>query len=167
VDGIFPANPEEGLVKNKMETLIYYACKSPEKLDRIGEYLEAKISHHIYRGRRGQAVIGMEAMDGLIKSCHVNNINLFVESFLKTVQKLLESPDLELQMVAAASFSAFSKIKEDTPNYHRTYDFFIERFSSMCHTNHPDMQLQASVRLSGLQGKLSAIWWKNLLDSIE
>jgi len=152
VDGIFPANPEEGLVKNKMETLIYYACKSPEKLDRIGEYLEAKISHHVYRGRKGQATIGMEAMDGLIKSCHVNTINLFVESFLKTVQKLLESPDPQLQTTAAASFSAFSQIKEDTPNPHRTYDFFIERFSAMCHAEHQDQLVRDEVRLSGLQG---------------
>jgi hypothetical protein len=39
VDNIFPAIPEDGLVKNKMETLVYYALTSPEKLDRIGEYL--------------------------------------------------------------------------------------------------------------------------------
>ena len=83
VDGIFPADPRDGLVKNKMETLVYYAIKSPEKLDRIGEYLETRIGRDIYRNRRGLALIGMEAMDGLIKSCHLNTINLFVESFLK------------------------------------------------------------------------------------
>ncbi len=152
VDGIFPANPDEGLVKNKMETLVYYAIKSPEKLDRIGEYLEGRISHHIYRNRKGFAKIGMEAMDGLIKSCHVNTINLFVESFLKTVQKLLESPDPELQITASQSFSQFSQIKEDTPNYHRSYDFFIERFSQMCHSDYPDAELRKSIRLSGLHG---------------
>ncbi len=152
VDGIFPPSPEEGLVKNKMETLVYYAIKSPEKLDRIGEYLEGVISHHIYRGRKGFAIIGMEAMDGLIKSCHVNTINLFVESFLKTVQKLLESPDPELQIVASQSFSQFSQIEEDTPNYHRSYDFFIERFSQMCHSDYPDADLRRNIRLSGLHG---------------
>ncbi len=152
MDGIFPPNPDEGLVKSKMETLVYYAIKSPEKLDRIGEYLEATISHHIYRNRRGYAIIGMEAMDGLIKSCHVNTINLFVESFLKTVQKLLESPDPELQIVASQSFAQFSQIKEDTPNLHRSYDFFIERFSQMCHSDYPDSSLRQSVRLSGLHG---------------
>ena len=39
MDSIYPAVPEDGLVKNKMETLVYYALTSPEKLDRIGEYL--------------------------------------------------------------------------------------------------------------------------------
>ena len=111
VDAIFPADPRDGLVKNKMETLIYYSIKSPEKLDRIGEYLETRISRDIYHNRHGLALIGMEAMDGLIKSSHIN-INLFVESFLKTVQKLLESTDVELQTAASKSFAQFSQIKE-------------------------------------------------------
>jgi len=36
---------------------------SPEKLDRIGEYLEQRISRDIYRGRNEQVNIGIEAMD--------------------------------------------------------------------------------------------------------
>lgn len=152
VDGIYPANPEDGLVKNKMETLVYYAVTSPEKLDRIGEYLETRVGRDIYRNRKKNVVIGMEAMDQLIKSCHINTINLFVESYLKTVQKLLESTDPELQIVASSSFLAFSQIKEDTPSYHRSYNFFIERFSSMCHLEHNDPDLTVKIRLSGLQG---------------
>ena len=52
MDGIYPANPEDGLVKNKMETLTYYAVTSPEKLDRIGEYLEHRVGRDIYRNRK-------------------------------------------------------------------------------------------------------------------
>ena len=36
VDAIYPAAAEDGLVKGKMESLVYYAMTSPEKLDRIG-----------------------------------------------------------------------------------------------------------------------------------
>jgi hypothetical protein len=46
-----------------METLVYYAMTSPEKLDRIGEYLEQRISRDIYRGRTELVGIGIEAMD--------------------------------------------------------------------------------------------------------
>lgn len=153
VNAIYPADPNEGLVKTKMETLVYYSMTSPEKLDRIGEYLEQRISRDIYRNRKGMALIGMEAMDQLLKSCHVNTINLFVESYLKTVQKLLESPDPELQIVASASFLGFSLIEEDTPSYHRSYNFFIERFSSMCHSElDHDPILREKIRLSGLRG---------------
>ena len=68
VDGIYPANPEDGLVKNKMETLVYYAVTSPEKLDRIGEYLETRVGRDIYRNRKKNVVIGMEAMDQVGKT---------------------------------------------------------------------------------------------------
>ena len=131
VDSIYPALPEDGLVKNKMETLVYYAMTSPEKLDRIGEYLEQRISRDIYRGRSEFVGIGIEAMDQLLSACHARTLTLFVESFLKTIQKMLESSDPVLQIVASDSFRKFSNIEEETPSYHRTYDFFIDRFAQV------------------------------------
>ncbi|KAI8424661.1 hypothetical protein MSG28_003088 [Choristoneura fumiferana] len=44
VDNIFPASPQDGLVKSNMEKLTFYSLSSPEKLDRIGEYLFQKAS---------------------------------------------------------------------------------------------------------------------------
>ena len=80
-------------------------------------------------------------MDQLLQSaCHVRTLNLFVESFLKTIQKLLESPDPDLQILASASFLRFSKLEEETPSYHRSYDFFISRFAQMCLSNHNDTE---------------------------
>jgi hypothetical protein len=51
-------------------------------------------------------VIAMEAMDQLLVACHAQTLNLFVESFLKMVQKLLESTDPQLQILATQSVSA-------------------------------------------------------------
>jgi hypothetical protein len=48
-------------------------------------------------------VIGVEAMDGLLQACHSQSLNLYVESFLRMVQKLLESPDPNLQILATQS----------------------------------------------------------------
>lgn len=42
---------QDGLVKNNMEKLTFYALSSPEKLDRIGEYLFQKASRDISRKR--------------------------------------------------------------------------------------------------------------------
>lgn len=47
----------------------------------------------------------MEAMDQLLVACHSQTLNLFVESFLKMVQKLLESTDPQLQILATQSVS--------------------------------------------------------------
>ncbi len=36
----------------------------------------------------------------------------------------------------------FANIEEDTPSYHRSYDFFVSRFSEMCHSEHEDPDIQ-------------------------
>lgn len=126
---------QDGLVKSNMEKLTFYVLSSPEKLDRVGEYLYQRVSRDIYRKRHGWAarnltqdlrtdvlklvgianwtfdvsrfvVIGVESMDQLLQACHSQTLNLFVESFLKMVQKLLESPDPNLQILATESVSA-------------------------------------------------------------
>lgn len=152
VDNIFPEDPDEGLVKSNMEKLIYYAATSPEKLDRIGEYLAYRIGRDIYRQRYGFVKIGMEAMDQLLMTCHAQTLNLYVESYLKTIQKLLESPEPDLQILASESFLQFAQKEEDMPAYHRRYDFFIDKFSQMCHYETNDPNVTKQIRISGLQG---------------
>lgn len=152
VDEIFPAVPEDGLVKNNMGKLIFYAVSSPEKLDRIGEYLYEKASKDISRKRYKQSKIAMEATDQLLLSCRSQAISLFIESFLRMVQKLLESPDVSLQIFATESFVRFANIDEQTPSYHLRYDFFVCIFSSMCHNSDNNLEVQKKIRLAGIKG---------------
>lgn len=50
----------------------------------------------------------MEAMDILLQACHAQTtLNLFVESFLRMVQKLLEDSNPTLQILATNSVSFF------------------------------------------------------------
>lgn len=49
--------------------------------------------------------IAMEAMDLLLVACHAQTLNLFVESFLRMVQKLLEDSNATLQILATNSVS--------------------------------------------------------------
>ncbi|XP_060807321.1 protein EFR3 homolog cmp44E isoform X1 [Amyelois transitella] len=165
VDNIFPASPQDGLVKTNMEKLTFYSLSSPEKLDRIGEYLFQKASRDIYRRRHGFVIIAMEAMDQLLLACHAQTLNLFVESFLKMVQKLLESTDPQLQTLATQSFVRFANIEEDTPSYHRRYDFFVSKFSAMCHSNHGDIATRDKIRLAGIQG-LQGVIRKTVSDDL-
>ena len=119
-----------------------------------------RIGRDIYRARKELVFIGMEAMDQLLSACHVRTLNLFVESFLKTIQKLLQSTDPDLQILASKSFLHFSKIEEETPSYHRTYNDFIAKFSEMCHKKE-DVNCSPAcahqIRVSGLQGLLGVI----------
>ncbi|EFN72365.1 Protein EFR3-like protein cmp44E [Camponotus floridanus] len=165
VDNIFPVNPQDGLIKNNMEKLTFYSLSSPEKLDRIGEYLFQRASRDIYRRRNGFVVIAMEAMDQLLVACHAQTLNLFIESFLKMVQKLLESTDPQLQILATQSFVRFANIEEDTPSYHTRYDFFVSKYSAMCHSNNDDSIIRKQIRLAGIQG-LQGVVRKTLSDDL-
>jgi len=48
----------------------------------------------------------MDALDKLLVMCHAQALNLFVESYLKMVQKLLECNETDLQCLATSSVSA-------------------------------------------------------------
>uniref|UniRef100_H3DQK3 Protein EFR3 homolog A n=1 Tax=Tetraodon nigroviridis TaxID=99883 RepID=H3DQK3_TETNG len=172
VDNIFPEDPKDGLSKSDMEKLTFYAVSAPEKLDRIGEYLAKRLSHDVVRHRYG-VVIAMEALDQLLMACHSQSIKPFVESFLHMVAKLLESREPDLQVLGTNSFVKFANIEEDTPSYHRRYDFFVSQFSAMCHSTHEDPETMTNVRIRvagirGLQGvvrktvndELQAIIWE-------
>ncbi|XP_058831019.1 protein EFR3 homolog cmp44E isoform X1 [Topomyia yanbarensis] len=165
VDNIFPVNPEDGLVKSNMEKLTFYSLRSPEKLDRIGEYLYQRASKDINRKRYKFVEIAMEAMDLLLMACHAQILNLFVESFLRMVQKLMEDVNPTLQIMATNSFVRFANIEEDTPSYHRRYDFFISKFSSMCFGNNDDLELRDNIRMAGIKG-LQGVIRKTVSDDL-
>ncbi|BFY99181.1 hypothetical protein BsWGS_02221 [Bradybaena similaris] len=167
VDNIFPANPQDGLVKNNLEKLTFYALSSrPEKLDRIGQYLERKLSHDISRHRTQYVFISMDILDQLLVSCHAHSLNLFVESFLKMVQKLLECEQPKMQIRATQSFVKFANVEEDAPSYHRRYDFFVSKFSSLCHNNHKDASMRRKLRQAGLKG-LQGVVRKTIGDDLQ
>ncbi|XP_056283912.1 protein EFR3 homolog B isoform X3 [Pseudoliparis swirei] len=166
VDNIFPEDPEDGLVKANMEKLTFYALSAPEKLDRIGAYLSERLSRDVARHRDGYVCIAMEALDQLLMACHCQSINLFVESFLKMVRKLLESEKSSLQILGTNSFVKFANIEEDTPSYHRSYDFFVSRFSEMCHSSLEDPDIRTKIRISGIKG-LQGVVRKTVNDELQ
>lgn len=166
VDNIFPEDSEDGLVKANMEKLTFYALSAPEKLDRIGAYLAERLSRDVARHRYGYVCIAMEALDQLLMACHCQSINLFVESFLKMVAKLLESDKAALQILGTNSFIKFANIEEDTPSYHRSYDFFVCRFSEMCHSGHDVVADRTKIRMSGIKG-LQGVVRKTVNDELQ
>lgn len=54
--------------------------------------------------------IAMDALDQLLMACHSQSINLFVESFLQMVAKLLESGEPELQILGSNSVCGMTRL---------------------------------------------------------
>ncbi|XP_042260155.1 protein EFR3 homolog B-like [Thunnus maccoyii] len=166
VDNIFPEDPEDGLVKANMEKLTFFALSAPEKLDRIAAYLSERLTRELNRHRYGYVCIAMEALEQLLLACHCQSINLLVESFLSTLRLLLETDKPHLHILATNSFVKFANIEEDTPSYHRSYDFFVSRFSEMCHSDHEDPDVQIKIRVSGIRG-LQGVVRKTVDDELQ
>uniref|UniRef100_A0A6Q2XZE4 Protein EFR3 homolog A n=1 Tax=Esox lucius TaxID=8010 RepID=A0A6Q2XZE4_ESOLU len=166
VDNIFPEDPKDGLSKSDMEKLTFYAVSAPEKLDRIGAYLAERLSRDVVRHRYGYVVIAMEALDQLLMACHSQSIKPFVESFLQMVAKLLESQEPDLQVLGTNSFVKFANIEEDTPSYHRRYDFFVSQFSAMCHSTHENPETRTRIRVAGIKG-LQGVVRKTVNDELQ
>uniref|UniRef100_A0A673BV36 Protein EFR3 homolog A n=1 Tax=Sphaeramia orbicularis TaxID=375764 RepID=A0A673BV36_9TELE len=157
---------QDGLSKSDMEKLTFYAVSAPEKLDRIGAYLAERLSRDVVRHRYGYVVIAMEALDQLLMACHSQSIKPFVESFLHMVAKLLESREPDLQVLGTNSFVKFANIEEDTPSYHRRYDFFVSQFSAMCHSTHEDVDTRKRIRVAGIKG-LQGVVRKTVNDELQ
>uniref|UniRef100_A0A8C1BY84 EFR3 homolog Ba (S. cerevisiae) n=1 Tax=Cyprinus carpio carpio TaxID=630221 RepID=A0A8C1BY84_CYPCA len=149
-----------------MEKLTFYALSAPEKLDRIGAYLSERLSRDVARHRYGYVCIAMEALDQLLMACHCQSINLFVESFLTMVRKLLEADKPNLQILGTNSFVKFANIEEDTASYHRSYDFFVSRFSEMCHSSYEDPDIRTKIRMAGIRG-LQGVVRKTVNDELQ
>uniref|UniRef100_U3IY70 Protein EFR3 homolog B n=1 Tax=Anas platyrhynchos platyrhynchos TaxID=8840 RepID=U3IY70_ANAPP len=146
VDNIFPEDPEDGLVKTNMEKLTFYALSAPEKLDRIGAYLSERLIRDVSRHRYGYVCIAMEALDQLLMACHCQSINLFVESFLKMVAKLLESEKPNLQILGTNSVR--TAWDPTTPSYN------------------PRGEHMERIRMSGIKG-LQGVVRKTVNDELQ
>ncbi|GMR36410.1 hypothetical protein PMAYCL1PPCAC_06605, partial [Pristionchus mayeri] len=164
VDNIYPRAINEGLINMQMQKLTFYAISHPEKLERIGEYLVQRMARDLARLRFVQVKIAVEAMDQLLEACHSSpSLVQFTENHLRMVQKLLESNIPAMEQLATTSFVKFSNMEENSPSYHRQYDFFISKFSQMCHSSH-DEQWKA-MRCAGLRG-LRGVVWKSVTDGL-
>lgn len=166
VNNIYPASPAEGYDKSNLEKLTFYARAQSEKLDRIGNYLAQRIARDLSRHRYGYVGIGVEAMDRLLVTSNAQSLNLFVESFLRVVQQLVESQDINMQLLGTQSFVKFASIEEDTPSYHRRYDFFVSKFASMSHNSDRELDKRRQLRMAGLNG-LKGVIRKTVSDDLQ
>uniref|UniRef100_A0A1I8B7P0 Protein EFR3 homolog B n=1 Tax=Meloidogyne hapla TaxID=6305 RepID=A0A1I8B7P0_MELHA len=166
VDHIYPRMPPYDVpVSGNMQKLTFYSIFHPEKLNRIGIYLVQRLSRDLGRQKVADVKVAVDAIDQLLKSCHGSpSINQFIESFLLMVQRLLETNDPQMEKLATDLFVRFSGIEEDSPSYHRQYDFFISKFSSMCHANRGGYV--RSQRFNGLRG-LRGVIWKSASDDLQ
>ena len=96
-------------------------------------------------------------MTDTMKSCY-QQLNTFIDWYLMTLHSVLEERnDLELteHVIVSVSedrskstchflskFEAFCEIRIEAPNYQRDYEFFVDRFTQLCHDNFPQDKIK-------------------------
>lgn len=60
----------------------------------------------------------VETFDILLQMCHAQSLNLFVESFLAMVQKLLESSESDMQCLAVDSVRSVNIVLKASVKFH-------------------------------------------------
>eukprot|EP00127_Corallochytrium_limacisporum_P004713 Clim_evm67s172 gene=Clim_evmTU67s172 len=157
VNGCFPKKAEDGLNNSGMQKLIYYALLTSQHLPAIGKCFEKKHYKYLQKGKKEYVLIAMNAMDELVQACH-EHLGLFGGSVLRMIETLLESTDVDYQVVAADSFVNFARIKEEVSEYQTHYDFFMSKFSQMCwYTSEGNTSDTVRVRMAGLKALRAAI----------
>uniref|UniRef100_A0A914I6P1 EFR3-like protein n=1 Tax=Globodera rostochiensis TaxID=31243 RepID=A0A914I6P1_GLORO len=166
VDSIYPRQPPfDAPLGANMQKLTFYSISHPEKLNRIGIYFIQRLTRDLTRQRFAEVKVTVDAMERLLKSCHGSpSLNQFIEGYLLMVQRLLETNNAHMEKLATDLFVRFSGIEEDSPSYHRQYDFFISKFSSMCHAQNG--AYIRSQRFNGLRG-LRGVIWKSASDDLQ
>ncbi|KAK4474488.1 hypothetical protein MN116_001638 [Schistosoma mekongi] len=148
VDNLYSGNPQDTNNHNK---LIHYCLHQPDKLDRIAKYLHLRLSQDLSRRYDQNLSISVKAIDKLIQVCHGHRLVLAI-SFLKMIQLLLETNRTDLQIMASKSFVEFSKIDDDSPNYHKECNEILDHFAAMAHASLPNPKDRNAVRVAGIQG---------------
>ncbi|CAF1281862.1 unnamed protein product [Adineta ricciae] len=155
VNNIFSQNPQHSPDKNNLERLRFYAVHKPEKLDKSFRYMSEKITRYLRHRNRPYVILGITAMTDTMKSCY-QQLNTFIDWYLVTLHSVLEERnDLELTEHVIVSFEAFCEIRIEAPNYQRDYEFFVDRFTQLCHNNFPQDEIK--FRYLGLRGHQALI----------
>lgn len=111
IKNVYPASPgEEGPRSAALSLLVFYASSKPQKLPKIGVFLEEKVEKDIGNTRFSHVGVTLAIITAILKDCKPN-VSLFSKSVLRIILHVLNCPDLTLLKLAIETFILFTKIR--------------------------------------------------------
>jgi len=93
INNVYPSQPgETGAKANNLSFLVFYAESRPQKLTKIGAYLEKRTARDISYSRIENLKVTLTILTVLVGSKCKQNLDLFLVSVVNIVAKMLESP---------------------------------------------------------------------------
>lgn len=110
INNVYPSQPgETGAKANNLSFLVFYAESRPQKLTKIGAYLEKRTARDISYSRIENLKVTLTILTVLVGSKCKENLDLFLVSVVNIVAKMLESPiNLEIIEQISSTIVSFS-----------------------------------------------------------
>jgi len=108
INNVYPSQPgETGAKANNLSFLVFYAESRPQKLTKIGAYLEKRTIKDISYSRIENLKVTLTILTVLVGSKCKQNLDLFLISVVNILAKMLESP-LNLEIIEQISSTIVS-----------------------------------------------------------
>jgi hypothetical protein len=155
VNKVYPKGPgEEGAKTNNLSFLMFYAKSRPQKLIKVGKYLEKKAKSDIYYSRPDLVKVTLTILDSLINTCP-QHMNLISKNAVNIFYDILVS-NMDLLTEVTNTFINFSS-KHDhitldiDESFHSKYLQVLEQFCKCCVYEDQDEKKRNETRLNGLK----------------
>jgi len=169
VNRVYPTGPgEEGAKTNNLSYLIFYAKSRPQKLIKVGNYLEKKAKRDIWNSRPDLVKVTLTILDSLINSCS-EHMNLISKNAVNIFYEVLVS-NLDLLPEVTNTFMNFSSKHDhntlDTDeSFHAKYLQVLEQFCKCCTYEDQNELKRNQTRLNGLKAIHSVVSSNTFLTS--
>lgn len=171
VNNCYPTVPGQTTPRsNELSYLQFYAESRPEKLTKVGVYLEKKVEADVWKKRVDFIKVSMEIWKSLLVTSP-SQVNLYADPLLKSITAVVNSELSSVYPDATATFCKFCEVNgkmtllSDTELY-GLHSKLIETFFSFAFTQNPDLNHQYRLRKCGIDA-LAAVGRSEILHNSE
>ncbi|KAJ3272950.1 Protein EFR3 B [Terramyces sp. JEL0728] len=163
INNVYPSGPgEEGPKSSALSLLIFYSTSKPQKLPKIGAYLESRVEQDLRRGRFGyrsmfnhrHVKISLHIINSILNECQQHS-SLISKSILRIVLAILNCPDADLVLLATNTFILFSSVRTNEenidPEFNILHNQLIKKFCAEATRETAISVEKNKSRLSGLK----------------
>ncbi|KAM9975041.1 hypothetical protein ACTFIW_008515 [Dictyostelium discoideum] len=167
VKTIFPQVEGGEMQLGNISKLVYFCEMSPEQLQKVGPYIEAKAQKNLSKKRLVYVSTCIIIIRELIIGCR-KHLALFSGNATRLMKILLiqtEYPSLQIE--ATETFIRFASVQDDSNQIPPEIDEFIKYFIIMAKNMDNDDTMRRTIRGEGLRGVTAYVSLASLTDDLD
>eukprot|EP00736_Rhodelphis_marinus_P012850 Rmarinus@m.14403 len=149
INACYPINPDGQIVARNVPKVFQYAVTMPQKLPKMGKYIENILRRSVKRREVTRIEISMQLMNELILACH-SDLTLFAAYISQAISLLFKQPDTHLQVIACQTLMHFAHYHDDVEDFCRL-DSFVDHLVQLTSDNSRTLQDKLLLRGTGLK----------------